>query len=98
MEKESSITVHLSPQVHNRYLSAIKKLLNASFVGWEQEKDKKQLKITVNKQNILLPFEGGDLITEESYKDLIKNIINSYNGRETIQEPVQLDVAERRAQ
>lgn len=78
MEEESNIIVQLSPQVHNRYLSAIKKLLNASFVGWEQEKDKKQLRITVNKQNILLPFEGGDLITEDSYKDLLNKIIDVY--------------------
>ena len=31
----------LPAKVHNQYLNAIKKLLGASFVGWEQEKNKK---------------------------------------------------------
>ena len=86
----------LPAKVHNQYLNAIKKLLGASFVGWEQEKNKKQLKITVKKNNIYLPFEGGDLITEDSYKKLIKDIIGSYGG-DTIRESVQLDEAERGA-
>lgn len=85
------------PQIHNQYLSAIKKLLGASFVGWVQEKNKKYLKVTVKKQDIFLPFEGGEMITEESYKDLIKNIINSYNGGTEIREPVQVDETERGA-
>ena len=85
----------LPAKVHNQYLNAIKKLLGASFVGWEQEKNKKQLKITVKKNNIYLPFEGGDLITEDSYKKLIKDIIGSYGGE--VQKPIQLDEAERGA-
>ena len=86
----------LPAKVHNQYLNAIKKLLGASFVGWEQEKNKKQLKITVKKNNIYLPFQGGELITEDSYKKLIKDIIESYGGTE-IREPVQMDETERGA-
>ena len=86
----------LPAKVHNQYLNTIKKLLGASFVGWEQEKNKKQLKITVKKNNIYLPFQGGDLITEDSYKKLIKDIIESYGGTE-IREPVQMDETERGA-
>lgn len=82
------------PQIHNQYLSAIKRLLGASFVGWVQEKNKKYLKVTVKKQDIFLPFEGGELITEESYKKLIKDIINNYNGGAEIQEPVSMDGTE----
>ena len=95
MEKESNIVVQLSPKIHNQYLSAIKRLLQASFVGWIQEKNKKYLKVTVKKQDIFLPFEGGDLITEDSYKKLIKDIIESYGGE--VQKPIQLDEAERGA-
>ena len=95
MEKESNIVVQLSPKIHNQYLSAIKKLLGASFVGWVQEKSKKYLRVVVKKQDIFLPFEGGEMITEDSYKDLIQNIINSYNGGTEIREPVQVDETER---
>ena len=69
----------MQPQVHNYYLNIIKRLLGASFVGWVNEKDKKYLKVTINKQNITLPFEGGDIISEDSYKDLIKNIYGHGN-------------------
>ena len=85
MEEEINLVQPLSAKIHNQYLSAIKKLLGASFVGWEQEKNKKQLKITVKKNNIYLPFEGGDLITEDSYKKLIKDIIGSYGGSGSLQ-------------
>ena len=84
----------MSPQQHNTYLDAIKKLLSASFVGWVQEKDKKSLRIVINKKELFLPFEGGELITEESYKKLIKDIINNYNGGAEIQEPVSMDGTE----
>ena len=96
MEEEINIIQPLSAKIHNQYLSAIKRLLGASFVGWEQEKSKKQLKITVKKNNIYLPFEGGELITKNSYKQLIKDIIESYGGTE-IREPIQVDEAERGA-
>ena len=96
MEEEINEIQPLPAKVHNQYLNAIKKLLGASFVGWEQEKNNKQLKITVKKNNIYLPFQGGDLITEDSYKKLIKDIIESYGGTE-IREPVQMDETERGA-
>lgn len=92
----SNLKRKMLPQIHSQYLSAIKRLLGASFVGWIQEKDKKYLKVTVKKQDILLPFEDGKSITAESYEVLIKDIINSYGGGEAVQEPIQLDVAERR--
>ena len=96
MEEEINEIQPLSAKIHNQYLNAIKKPLGASFVGWEQEKNKKQLKITVKKNNIYLPFQGGELITEDSYKQLIKDIIESYGGTE-IREPVQMDETERGA-
>ena len=78
----------MQPKVHNHYLNTIKRLLGASFVGWVNEKDKKYLKVTINKQNIMLPFEGGAIISEDSYKDLIKNILGQYGHGNTMQEPL----------
>jgi hypothetical protein len=94
MEEENSVIVELLPQTHNRYLSAIRRLLGASFVGWVKEKEEKYLRIVINKKEIRLPFKGGDLITEESYKNLIKELLNSYGAE--IQEPVRLDATEGR--
>lgn len=96
MKEVTNEIQQLPAKIHNQYLNAIKKLLGASFVGWEQEKNNKQLKITVKKNNIYLPFQGGDLITEDSYKKLIKDIIESYGGQ-TVREPVQVDETERGA-
>jgi hypothetical protein len=85
----------LTSQEHNHYLNTLKRLLNASFVGWVNEKDKKYLKITVNKKDINLPFEGGELISEKSYLDLIKNILKIYGYDDgQIQEPTSVDVAD----
>ena len=78
----------MQPEIHNHYLNTIKRLLGASFVGWVNEKDKKYLKVTINKQSIILPFEGGDIISEQSYKDLIKNIVGQYGHGNTMQEPL----------
>lgn len=78
----------MQPKVHNHYLNTIKRLLGASFVGWVNEKDKKYLKVTINKQNIMLPFEGGAIISEDSYKDLIKNILGQYGHGNKMQEPL----------
>lgn len=78
----------MQPKVHNHYLNTIKRLLGASFVGWVNEKDKKYLKVTINKQSITLPFDGGDIISEQSYKDLIKNILGQYGHGNTMQEPL----------
>jgi hypothetical protein len=85
----------MQPQVHNHYLNTIKRLLGASFVGWVNEKDKKYLKVNINNQNITLPFEGGDVISEESYKDLIKNIIGQYGHGNKMQEPLPILEEER---
>jgi hypothetical protein len=83
----------LHPVMHNYYLNIIKKLLRASFVGWVTDKQGKYLKIVVNKNTMALPFEGGDIIGEESYKNLIREIIKSHGNE--IQEAVQLPEQER---
>lgn len=82
----------LHPLVHNHYLTQIKRLLGASFVGWVQEKKSKHLKIVINKREMILPFEGGDIIGEDSYRELIKNIIQNAGGQ--IQEPLRVHVEE----
>lgn len=94
METEELVG-QLHPSVHNYYLNTIKKLMKASFVGWVTDNKGKYLKIIVDKKTIPLPFEGGDVISEEAYLGLINNIIKiANNGREQIQEPVQLSSEE----
>lgn len=61
---------------HNYYLSIIKRLLGASFVGWVEEKESKQLRIRVKGKETLLPLQNGE-IGEETYRDLIKNLIKN---------------------
>lgn len=61
---------------HNYYLNVIKKMLNASFVGWVTEKDSKTLLVKVNGKSLPLPLEGGD-ITEETYRRLILELMNN---------------------
>lgn len=68
---------------HNRYLSVIKRILKADFVGWINEKDKKSLKVKVGSSEHFLPLEGGE-ITEDTYKRLINELLN--NG--TTQTPI----------
>jgi len=81
----------LHPKVHSYYLNIIKEMLKASFVGWVEDRKGKYLKIIVNKNVMALPFEGGDVIGEESYKKLINDIIKAFGyERGEIQEPVQL--------
>lgn len=88
--------MELHPSIHNYYLSVIKKLLRASFVGWVTDRQGKYLKIVVNKNAMALPFEGGDIIGEESYRKLIREIIKSHGNE--IQETVQLPEQERGAE
>lgn len=61
---------------HNYYLNVIKKMLNASFVGWVTEKNSKTLLVKVNGKSLPLPLEGGD-ITEETYRRLILELIGN---------------------
>ena len=61
---------------HNYYLNVIKKMLNASFVGWVTEKDSKTLFVKVNGKSHPLPLDGGD-ITEETYRRLILELMNN---------------------
>lgn len=61
---------------HNYYLNVIKKMLNASFVGWVTEKDSKTLLVKVNGKSHPLPLDGGD-ITEETYRRLILELMDN---------------------
>lgn len=56
------------------YLTAIKKILKADFVGWVTEKDKKSLKIKMQGKEFLLPLEGEE-INHETYMDLIRHLM-----------------------
>lgn len=58
---------------HSDYLTSIKKLLKADFVGWVTEGDKKSLKIKIKGKEFLLPLEG-EIINEETYKDLVRKL------------------------
>lgn len=70
---------------HNYYLNIIRRMLKASFVGWVTRKDKKSLKVVVNKKEHLLPLEGE--IGHETYTELIKELLRN-EERGNIQEPV----------
>jgi hypothetical protein len=65
---------------HSYYTGIIKNILKASFVGWIEEKDKKSLRIVINKKEFLLPLEGGTEITHETYNQLVKGLITQENG------------------
>ena len=71
----------MEAKIHNFYLTTIKGLLGASFVGWEQVKNEKQLKIIIGKKQFYLPFDSGKDITEDSYKDVIHTL--TYGTGET---------------
>jgi len=66
---------------HSEYLKRIKKLLSADFVGWVTEGSKKSLKIKVGKNEHYLPLEG-EIINEETYRDLITKILSPDERRE----------------
>jgi len=56
------------------YLELIKKILKASFVGWVEQKQEKFLRVVINKQEKMIPFPSGKLVTEETYEDLIDKL------------------------
>ena len=60
---------------HSKYLNIVKKLLKADFVGWITEGNKKSLRVKVGANEHLLPLEG-DIINEETYRDLINNLLD----------------------
>ena len=68
--------------IHSFYTNLIKRLIKASFVGWEREKDKSYLRInTKDGRKLLVPFNGNiEDVTEMTYKDLIQNIIQPNNA------------------
>lgn len=61
---------------HNRYLTLLKRLLKADFVGWIDDKGKLSLKVKVGKNIHFLPLEGGDNITEDTYNKLINELLD----------------------
>lgn len=61
---------------HNRYLTLLKRLLKADFVGWIDDKGKLSLKVKVGKNIHFLPLEGGDTITEDTYNKLINELLD----------------------
>lgn len=61
---------------HSRYLTLLKRLLNADFVGWVDDKGKLSLKVKVGKNIHFLPLEGGDTINEETYNRLINELLD----------------------
>ncbi len=76
---------------HSYYLNIIRRILKASFVGWVTNKDKKSLRVIVNKNEHILPFVGE--ITHETYAKFIKDLTTptpteENESREYIQEPI----------
>ena len=65
---------------HSFYLDIIKRLLNASFVSWYQEKNTKSLKIIKDNKTYFLPYSGGNINSPEAYNKLIKEILDSNDG------------------
>lgn len=61
---------------HSRYLTLIKRLLNADFVGWVDDKSKLSLKVKVGKNIHFLHLYGGDTINEETYNRLINELLD----------------------
>lgn len=68
---------------HSKYLSLIKRILKADFVGWVNEKNVNFLRVKVGKNEHFLPFEGGE-ITEDTYKRLIEELLNNGETQKTI--------------
>ena len=62
--------------IHSHYLEIIKRILKASNVCWITEKDKKSLRVTINKKVHLIALEGGE-IGEETYRNLIQNLLTN---------------------
>lgn len=64
---------------HSHYLGIVKRILKASFVGWETYKDKKSLKVKVQGKTFSLPLVGEE-INHETYSHLIKELLNKEDG------------------
>lgn len=62
------------PLNHSYYLSIIKRILKASFVGWITDKNTRSLMVKVAGKEHLLPLEGEE-INHETYSHLIKNLV-----------------------
>ncbi len=61
---------------HSYYTEIIKRLLKASFVGWVTEGGNKSLRVVINKEEHILPLQGGEEIRHETYSELIKQLLN----------------------
>ncbi len=78
--------------IHSYYLTLLRRLIKASFVGWVSENNKKYLQFKIDGKTISMVFEGKE-ITEQDYRKLIENILENGRTRE-IQEPISLHVEE----
>lgn len=70
--------------IHIFYTNLIKRLIKASFVGWERENGQNYLRInTKDRRKLIVPFNGNvEDITELSYKKLIEDILQTNETRE----------------
>jgi hypothetical protein len=59
---------------HNHYLNFIKKMLKATFVGWETYKGSKTLKVIIDGKVFPMKLSDGD-ITEDTYRQLITELM-----------------------
>ena len=75
----------MSNNIHIFYTNLIKRLIKASFVGWEQENGQNYLRInTKDRRKLIVPFNGTiEDISELSYKQLIQDIIDEHRQHTT---------------
>lgn len=65
------------PSFHSFYQDMIKQKSMASFVGWEQNKEKYALKVVRNKETFYFDIQGTpNDVTAQNYLDLLKSINN----------------------
>lgn len=64
---------------HSYYLNIVKNILKASFVGWITENNQRSLRIIKDKQEHFLPIGEGKEINDNTYRDLINQLISKNN-------------------
>lgn len=65
---------------HSYFLNSIRKEIGASFVAYERNKNKYQLKVTINGHTDLHPLTGTpNDVTPERYAELSKQLKSLYN-------------------
>lgn len=71
---------------HSKNLEYIKKVCGASFVGFEQYKNKYQVKFIKDGKETLFALHGEPKdVTQEGYKNLLDLIIYGENGENIIE-------------